>query len=192
MWVGMLSDDSNPLPLPPAFKTCSGTKMSHPLWVLSKYRFLSNINIVVLSHIWIILNSPIPVHFSSVIPKMSIFTLTISCLTTSKLPWFMDLTIQVPSQYSLQHRTLLSPPDTSTTGCCFHFFSASSLLLELFLCSSLFSSSIVCWAPTDLGSLPFSVLSLCLFILFMGFSRQECWSGFPSITVGKNSLEEME
>ena len=28
------------------------------------------------------------------------------------------------------------------------------------------------WAPTDLGSLSFSVLSFCLFILFMGFSRQ--------------------
>ena len=35
------------------------------------------------------------------------------------------------------------------------------------------------WAPTDLGSSPFSVLSFCLFILFMGFSRQEYWSGLP-------------
>ena len=34
------------------------------------------------------------------------------------------------------------------------------------------------WAPTDLGSSYFSVLSFCLFILFMGFSRQEYWSGF--------------
>ena len=44
------------------------------------------------------------------------FTLAISCLTTSNLPWFIDLTFQVPMQYcALQHRTLLSPPDTSTT-----------------------------------------------------------------------------
>ena len=35
------------------------------------------------------------------------------------------------------------------------------------------------WAPTDLGSSSFSVLSFCLFILFMGFSRQEYWSGVP-------------
>ena len=36
------------------------------------------------------------------------FTLAISCLTTSNLPWFMDLTFQVPMQYcSLQHLTLL-------------------------------------------------------------------------------------
>ena len=39
---------------------------------------------------------------------MSMFTLAISCLTTSNLPWFMDLTFQVPMQYcSLQHQTLL-------------------------------------------------------------------------------------
>ena len=36
------------------------------------------------------------------------FTLAISCLTTSNLPWFMDLTFQVPMPHcSLQHRTLL-------------------------------------------------------------------------------------
>ena len=34
------------------------------------------------------------------------FTLAISCLTTFNLPWFMDLTFQVPMQYcSLQHQT---------------------------------------------------------------------------------------
>ena len=42
------------------------------------------------------LNSPIPVHFSFLIPKISVFTLVISCLTTSNLPWFMDLKFQVP------------------------------------------------------------------------------------------------
>ena len=35
------------------------------------------------------------------------------------------------------------------------------------------------WAPTDLGSFSFSIVSFCLFILFMGFSRQEYWSGLP-------------
>ena len=59
-------------------------------------------------------------QFSSLIPKMSKFTLAISCLTTSNLPWFMDLTFQVPMQYcSLQHHTLLLSPVTSTTRCCF-------------------------------------------------------------------------
>ena len=37
------------------------------------------------------------------------FTLAISCLTTSNLLWFMDLTFQVPMQYySLQYWILLS------------------------------------------------------------------------------------
>ena len=65
------------------------------------------------------------------------FTLAISCLTTSNLPWFMDLTFQVPMQYySLQHWALLPPPITSTTGHYFLFDSVSSFFLELFLHSS--------------------------------------------------------
>ena len=45
---------------------------------------------------------------------MSIFTLAISYLATSNLPWFMDLTFQVPMQYcSLQHQTLLYHPQVS-------------------------------------------------------------------------------
>ena len=65
---------------------------------------------------------------------MSMFALAISCLTTSNLPRFMDLTFQDPRQYcSLQPQTLPSPLDTSTTGCRFCFGSASSFFLELFL-----------------------------------------------------------
>ena len=88
----------------------------------------------------------------------------------------MDLTFQVPMQYcSLQHRTLLLSPVTSTTGCCFCFGSISSFFLQLFL----HWSPVVYWAPTNLGSSSFSILSFCLFILFMGFSRQEYWSSLP-------------
>ena len=48
------------------------------------------------------------------------FTLAISCLTTSNLPWFMDLTFQVSMQYcSLQRQILLSSPDISTTEASF-------------------------------------------------------------------------
>ena len=121
------------------------------------------------------LNSPIPVHFSSLIPRMSTFTLGI-CLTTSNLPWFMDLTFQVPIQYCcLQHQTLLLSPVTSTTGYCFYFGSIPSFFLGLFL----YWSPVAYWAPTDLGSSSFSILSFCFFILFMRFSRQEYWSGLP-------------
>ena len=72
------------------------------------------------------------------------FTLGISCLTTSNLPWFMDLTFLVPMQYcSLQHQTLLLSPVTSTTGYCFCFGSIPSFFLELFL----HWSPVAYWAP---------------------------------------------
>ena len=46
--------------------------------------------------------------------------------TELNLPWFTELTFQVPVRYCcLQHWTLLSPPVTSTTGHCFHFGSSS-------------------------------------------------------------------
>ena len=110
---------------------------------------------------------------------MSTFTLAISCLTTSNLPWFMDLTFQVPMQYCyLQHWTLILSPVTFTTGCCFCFGSISSFFLEVFLDWS----PVTYWAPTDLGSSSSSVLNFWLFILFMEFSRQECWSGFEVVS----------
>ena len=77
------------------------------------------------------------------------FTLAISCLTNSDLPWFMDLTFQVPMQYcSLQHWILLLSPVTSTTGYCFCFGSIPSFFLELVL----HWSPVAYWAPNDLGS----------------------------------------
>ena len=107
---------------------------------------------------------------------MSMFTLAISFLTTSNLLWFMDLAFQVPMQYcSLQHCSLLPLLVTSTTGHCFHLGSVSSLFLELFL----HSSPVACWVPMNLGSSSFSVISFCLFILFIGFSRQNYWSHLP-------------
>ena len=79
---------------------------------------------------------------------MSMFTLAISCLTTSILPCFLDLTLQVPMQYcSLQHQSLLLSTVTSTAGCCFCFVSISSFFWELFF----HFSTVAYWAPTDLG-----------------------------------------
>ena len=77
----------------------------------------------------------------------------------------MDLTFQAPMHYcSLQHQTLHPLPVISTNRCC-GFGLASSFFLELFL----HSSPIAYWAPTVLGSSSFSVISFCLFILFLGF-----------------------
>ena len=65
---------------------------------------------------------------------------------------------------SLQHRTLLLSPVTCTAGYCFCFGSVSSIFLELFL----HSSPVAYWAPSNMRSSSFSVLSFCLFILSWG------------------------
>ena len=104
------------------------------------------------------------------------FTLAISCLITSYLPWFMDLTFQVPMQYCFFY----------SIGLYFHHQTHLQLVLFL-LWLSLFiplepflhSSPVSYWAPIDLGNLSCIVMSFCLFILFMGFSRQECWNTLP-------------
>ena len=68
---------------------------------------------------------------------MLMFILAIPCLTISNLPWFMDLTFQVPLQYCpLQHQTLLPSPVTSTAGCWFF------LWLCLFILSGVISPMI--------------------------------------------------
>ena len=62
-------------------------------------------------------------------------------LTKSNLPWFMDLTFPVPMQYcSLQHWTLLPPPDTSILGI---VFALAQPLHSFWSCSLLFSSRIL-------------------------------------------------
>ena len=116
---------------------------------------------------------------------MLMFTFAISCLTASNLTWFMDLTFPVSMQYcSSQHCTLLPSPVTSATACCFHFGSNSSFFLELFR----HSSPVAYWASTDLGSPSFSILSFCLPIQFMGFSRQ---SGLPFLSPVDHILSEL-
>ena len=134
--------------------------------ISSKWFFPTVVDIMV---IWVKL--PIPVHFSSLIPKMLMFTLAISCLTSSNLPGFMDLTFLVPMRYcSLQHQTLLPLPVTPTAGRCFGFSSISSFFLELFL----HWFPVAYWAPTDLGSPSFSSYR---------FAFSHCWWG----SQGKNT-----
>ena len=76
---------------------------------------------------------------------------------------------------SLQHWTLLLPPDTSTAECHFHFGPATSFFLQL-LVIALYSSPVAYWTPSDLEGSSSGAISFCLFILFMGFSWQEYWS----------------
>ena len=119
---------------------------------------------------------------------MSMFILGISCLTTFKLSWFMDLTFQV-----LVHIVLYSfrlnfhhqphPP----LDIIYFFESASLFLLKLFI----YSSPVAYWTPIDLGVLSFSVISFCFFILFMGFSSQEYWSSLPFPSPVDHILSEL-
>ena len=113
---------------------------------------------------------------------MLMFTLVISCLASSNLPWFTDLIFQIPMQYcSLQHWTLLPSPVTSTTVCCFCFASVSSFFLQLFL----HSSPIAYWAPANLGSSSFSALSFLPFHTVHGVLKERMlkWFGIPFFSV---------
>ena len=121
---------------------------------------------------------------------MSMFTLAISCLTTSNLPWFMELTFLFLCSYAI---LLFTASDLASITSHIHnwvlfcFGSVSSFFLELFF----HWSPIAYWAPTDLGSSSFSVLSFCLFMLFVGFSRQEYWSGLPFPFPADHVLSEL-
>ena len=92
-----------------------------------------------------------PIHFSLIIPKMFVFNIALSCLTTSNFPWFMDLTSQVPKQDSSLHYQNLLPPSDS------HNWELFLLWLCLFFLSGVIScsSSVVYWTPTNLGRIIF-------------------------------------
>ena len=113
--------------------------------------------------IWIKFASPVNVN--SLIPKMLMFTLIISCLTTSNLSY--AILVFTTSNFA----SITSPIHNWT----FHFGSFSSFFLELYI----HSSPVAYWTPTNLGSSSCSVLFFCLFRLFMAISRQEFWSGLP-------------
>ena len=80
--------------------------------------------------------------------------------------------------YSLQHRILLSSPDTSTIEHHFHFGPAASFFLEV-LVIVLHSYPVKYWHLLTWGA-QLSVLYLfAFFIQFMGFLWPEYWSGLP-------------
>ena len=81
---------------------------------------------------------------------------------------------------SLQHLTLLSPLDTSTTECHFCFGPTASFFLEPVVIA-FYSSPVAYLTPYDLGDSSCGVIYFCLFTLFVVFSREEFWSrlSFP-------------
>ena len=118
-----------------------------------------------------------PVHFSSLIPKMLMFTLAISCLTTSNLPWFMELIFLVPM--------IFTGSDFTSVTSHIHNRVLFLLWLHLFLLSGvtspLISSSILdTYWP---GEFKYQCPIFLHFHMFMGFSRQEYWSELPFISL---------
>ena len=108
---------------------------------------------------------------------MSIFTLTISCLTTSNLPWFMDLTFHIPM--------LFTASDFTSITSHIHNWVLFMLWLHLFyffldLFPPLFSSSILgTYRP---GDFIFQCHIFFPFHTVHGVPKHEYWSGllFPS------------
>ena len=116
---------------------------------------------------------------------MSMFTLAISCLTISNLPWFMGLIFQVPEKYcSVQHHTYFrhkSHPQVGVVLLWLCLFIVSGVISPLISTVYSFSPIVAYWAPTDLGNSLFIVLSFSIFVLFMGFLKASIlkWFAIP-------------
>ena len=116
------------------------------------------------------------------------FNLASSCLITSNLPWFLEPTFQVTMQYySLQHRTLVPSPVPMHNWVmfllCIHLFILSGVISPL-TSSSIFGTY---WP----GEFIFQCPLFLPFTLFMGFLRQEYWSGLPFPSPVDHVLSEL-
>ena len=135
--------------------------------------------------IWVKFTHSSPFWF--VDPRMSMFTLVISCLTTSDLPWFMDLIFQVPAILVFIASDLASITSHIHSWVLFllwpHPFILSGVISPL-ISSSILGTS---WPGEFIIHCPI----FCLFILFMGFSRQEYWNGLPFPSPVDHILSEL-
>ena len=119
---------------------------------------------------------------------MLMFTLAMSCLTISNLQQFHRLNIPGSSAILL----FIASDFTSITSH-IHNWVLFLLWLHLFILSGvispLISSSIL--GTYQPGEFIFQCPIFCLFILFMGFSRQEYWSGLPFPSPVDHILSEL-
>ena len=89
---------------------------------------------------------------------------------------FQFALIHGPNITSFYAILLFTASDFTSITCHIHKWVLFLLWFHLFILSGVISPLI---SSSILGSSSFSVLSFCLFIVFMEFSRQECWSGLP-------------
>ena len=106
---------------------------------------------------------------------MLMFTLNISCLIMSKFTLIHGPNI--PSSYVV----LFIAPDVTFTTRCIHNLGSFPLCPSLFILSGAIfhSSTVAYWTCSNLEGSSSGVISYWLFILFMGFSRQEYRSSLP-------------
>ena len=121
---------------------------------------------------------------------MSTFNLFILCFTASNLPWFRE------QHYRFLCSTVLTALDFTFKTRHIHNWVSFPLWPSCFIisgairnCPPLIPSSIL--NPFQLEASFSSVLSFCLFILFMGVSRQEYWSGLPFPLPADHILSEL-
>ena len=109
---------------------------------------------------------------------MLTFTLAITCLT---IQFALIYGPNIPCSYAI---LLFTASDFTSITSHIHNWEFFLLWLHLLFFLELFlhSSPVAYWAPTDLGRSSFSVLSFCLFILFMGLvlkARIRKWFAIP-------------
>ena len=106
---------------------------------------------------------------------MLMFTLNISCLIVSKFTLIHGPNI--PESCAV----LFTAPDVTFTTRCIHILASFPLCPSLYILSGAIfhSSTVAYWTCSDLEGSSSGIISYWLFILFMGFSRQEYWSSFP-------------
>ena len=96
----------------------------------------------------------------------------------------------IPESYAI---LLFTAKDLAFISSPIHTCMLFLLWLHPFILSGVISplSPVAYWPRTNLGSSSFSVLSFCHFILFMGFSRQEYWSGLSVPSPVDHVLSEL-
>ena len=113
-------------------------------------------------------------------------TLAISCLS---IQFTLIHGPNIPGFYAV---LLFTPSDFTSITSHIHNWVLFLLWFCLFFLEWFLHWSPVAYlARTDLGSSSFSVLSFCFFMLFMGLSRQEYWSGLPFPSPVDHVLSEL-
>ena len=123
------------------------------------------------------LNSPMPIHFSSLIPKMKLLP---------SPAWPCPIYLDSWTEHSrFLCNIFFTASDFTFTTRHIHIWASFLLWSKCYILSGVISnypphsSPEAYWTPSILGGSSSDVISFCLYILFMGFSRQEYWSGLP-------------